>query len=426
MSKRTCFVVSPIGDDGSETRKNADDVFELLIQPALEPFHFDVVRADKIPGPTSINEDVIRLVQDSDLCVVDLTERNPNVFYECGRRHEAGKPAILIIRKGEKIPFDLAGIRTIAYDLTDARTARAAVKSIQDFVREIEKAGFSEISSGATLTNVMDTLVRIERKIAAMHGGTKALSGLGGSGRQQRPADLKSLARGPLAAIQDAIMSGDIPSISAALPRLEAMLGPVPMLVPAAAIAAINGDSDAVELLYRLLEAPESKLNLESKKGAVAGIVQFYVNTERAKEGIGRFSGAVLKLLSQGKPAPKEGAFLHNQLQMLYYDAEMYQEALEHSEKAVALHPVEPAYHYNQSLILAKLGLTKRALGAVDKFLDMGSSEPDHLSQAYAILAKCKLFDRAQEVLDKLRQVDPMRAELAEQSSMNEPEQEGA
>ncbi len=70
----------------------------------------------------------MRLVQEADLCVVDLTDRNPNVFYECGRRHETGKPAILVIRKGEKIAFDLAGIRTISYDLDTPRSTRESVK----------------------------------------------------------------------------------------------------------------------------------------------------------------------------------------------------------------------------------------------------------------------------------------------------------
>jgi hypothetical protein len=133
----TCFVISPIGEDGSDTRRIADDVFDLLVEPALQPFHFSVVRADKIPGPSSITEDVIRLVQESSLCVADLTDKNPNVFYECGRRHETGKPMILIIRKGDKIPFDLAGIRTISYDLSDPRKTRECVLQMQEYVREI-------------------------------------------------------------------------------------------------------------------------------------------------------------------------------------------------------------------------------------------------------------------------------------------------
>jgi len=34
-SKR-CFVISPIGEEGSDVRKHADDVFDYLIEPAMK------------------------------------------------------------------------------------------------------------------------------------------------------------------------------------------------------------------------------------------------------------------------------------------------------------------------------------------------------------------------------------------------------
>src|SRR5688572_29391938 len=108
---KTCFVISPIGQDGSDVRKGADDLFDLIIEPALERFDFKVVRGDKVTTSSSITEDVIKRIQNSELCVIDLTGHNPNVFYECGRRHETAKPFILMKRKGEEIPFDLKDIR---------------------------------------------------------------------------------------------------------------------------------------------------------------------------------------------------------------------------------------------------------------------------------------------------------------------------
>jgi hypothetical protein len=47
--------------------------------------------------------------------VADLSDRNPNVFYELGLAHVVGKPVILAAERGEDIPFDLKGIRTIIY-----------------------------------------------------------------------------------------------------------------------------------------------------------------------------------------------------------------------------------------------------------------------------------------------------------------------
>ena len=103
MKKKTCFVISPIGEKDSDIRKLADDLYDLIIVPALEKFNFDIVRADKITSVTSITSDIISHVQNADLCIVDLTGQNPNVMYECGRRHETGKPFIMVAKENEKI-----------------------------------------------------------------------------------------------------------------------------------------------------------------------------------------------------------------------------------------------------------------------------------------------------------------------------------
>jgi len=96
---KKCFVISPIGAEESEARKNADDLFELIIEPALEKYDFKVIRGDMVSNSTSITDDVIKMTQNSELYIIDLTGHNPNVFYECGRRHETSKPFILIKRR---------------------------------------------------------------------------------------------------------------------------------------------------------------------------------------------------------------------------------------------------------------------------------------------------------------------------------------
>ncbi|MCU7928065.1 MAG: hypothetical protein KZQ97_16710 [Candidatus Thiodiazotropha sp. (ex Dulcina madagascariensis)] len=129
--RKTCFVISPIGADGTEIRKMADDFLELLIEPALQPFGFDIIRADKITASSVITSDVIRYVQNSDLCIIDLTTHNPNVFYECGRRHENGQPFIQLIQKGDDLPFDVSGIRTINFDISTPRSTLQSIHEIQ-------------------------------------------------------------------------------------------------------------------------------------------------------------------------------------------------------------------------------------------------------------------------------------------------------
>lgn len=43
---RHCFVISPIGRPDSPEREHADDVFEFIIEPAMEALGMTAYRAD--------------------------------------------------------------------------------------------------------------------------------------------------------------------------------------------------------------------------------------------------------------------------------------------------------------------------------------------------------------------------------------------
>ena len=45
---KKCFVVSPIGGEGTDIRKRADQVFKYIISPVCETCGFDAVRVDHI------------------------------------------------------------------------------------------------------------------------------------------------------------------------------------------------------------------------------------------------------------------------------------------------------------------------------------------------------------------------------------------
>lgn len=217
-SKRTCFVVSPIGPENSEIRKHANDFLELLIEPALQRYDFDVIRADRIAQPSIITTDIVRLVQQSDLCIVDLTMHNPNVFYECGRRHETGLPCIQMIASGgDKLPFDVAGIRTVSYDLSSPRTVLESVRTLQQYIDNIVSSGFKKGSGGESLSSIAQTVERIERKLSQVMLD-KSSRVIGSSPGSQ---DLGSLLMGPLDAFEAAIRKGDLDAAFSRLGQLQ-------------------------------------------------------------------------------------------------------------------------------------------------------------------------------------------------------------
>jgi hypothetical protein len=114
--EKCCFYISPIGDEGTAQRLHSDLFLESIVQPALEQFKLEVVRADKIDKTGFITKQIIEYLIKSRLVIADLSFHNPNVFYELAIRHAIRKPIVQIIQKGDKIPFDVNQSRTIIID----------------------------------------------------------------------------------------------------------------------------------------------------------------------------------------------------------------------------------------------------------------------------------------------------------------------
>ena len=113
MNEQLCFVLMPF-------REDLKTVYTEAIKTACEQAGFKAVRADELIGPYNIHRDIIEYIFSSDAIVADLTDCNPNVFYELGVAHAIANKTIMIMQKGQKPPFDIHNYRSIPYDLSAA------------------------------------------------------------------------------------------------------------------------------------------------------------------------------------------------------------------------------------------------------------------------------------------------------------------
>jgi len=137
--EKPCFVIAPIGEPESDTRKRSDQILKHIITPAAKGCGYKTVRADQISEPGIITSQVIQHIVDDPLVIADLTGRNPNVFYELAIRHAIKKPLVQTIKKGEAIPFDVAGTRTVHVDHHDLDSVEEAKEEITKQIKAAEK-----------------------------------------------------------------------------------------------------------------------------------------------------------------------------------------------------------------------------------------------------------------------------------------------
>ena len=114
-----CFVISPIGKEGTKQHTEFKEVLEYIIKPAFDEsdYKFSILRADDINRTGSFIKDILENLYSSHIVIADLTGQNPNVFYELGIAHTSKPSSVvyLLSQSMEFIPYDLQHLRCIEY-----------------------------------------------------------------------------------------------------------------------------------------------------------------------------------------------------------------------------------------------------------------------------------------------------------------------
>ena len=142
MQKFKTFILMPFGANGEYEgkEKESDYVYCEIIVPgvkmvsdSIDPKR-DIKREVDRNQAGSITATLVKSIVVSDVVIVDITGRNPNVFLELGMRYALrNKVTILMAQEGTKIPFDIKGYRYIEYNRFEPQKARVA---LAEFIQE--------------------------------------------------------------------------------------------------------------------------------------------------------------------------------------------------------------------------------------------------------------------------------------------------
>ena len=425
MNSYTCFVISPIGDPGSEVRNMADDVLDYLIIPALRNCGFmpeNIIRADKLYSPGSINQDIISLVRSSDLCIIDITGKNPNVMYECGMRHGNGKPYILMARSGELLPFDIAGIRTIQYDLTSLKSAKESQDILERFVNSLIETGFVRDEGADSISSMAETLRNIEQKVNFLMNNYQTI-GTDNIALSNEMSEILSRLS-PIQAFNYALVNRDIPLAESLLPKIEQQVPKEYYIDHGIAQVAAMGSQKAALYIKEHWTYITSILSIKQQYECLAAFVTF-CNRVNCEETHLQFVDSCIESIMKATPDADIQAGLYNQKNRIYYGAyvttgrevkEYYDKALEAIQQAIELNPEEPSFYFNFATIIRHEDEYKAAL-LMEKCIEMNpEDDKDHLALAYKLFRKTN-NPNAVNVLKKLEKVNPYLAFMAKRDA---------
>lgn len=166
MTEKICFIVTAIGESGTPTRERADNVYKYLIAPVCEELGYKPVRVDHVNAVDNINETVINYLKTAPMVIADMTEHNPNAFYELGFRQARELPLVPIIKVGERLPFDVMTTRTVFYD-TDVSKIEESKSNLKAKMQSFENFEMPESRAERSLTldDLNDNLTKKLNKI---------------------------------------------------------------------------------------------------------------------------------------------------------------------------------------------------------------------------------------------------------------------
>jgi nucleoside 2-deoxyribosyltransferase len=112
-TRLSAFVASALG------HADVDRVYRHAISPVLRKLHIGPVRVDLLNYNEDIDDKILQLIKDCDICIADLTYARPSVYYEAGYASALGKPVIYIVRRDHFHPNadDIQGNLRVHFDL---------------------------------------------------------------------------------------------------------------------------------------------------------------------------------------------------------------------------------------------------------------------------------------------------------------------
>lgn len=155
---KTLGFICPLGEEKSAVRIRSDDIMNFVIVPIANELGYTVQRADKMSG-SNIMSDILEMVKDSDILIADLTDFNPNVFYELGLRQAIKGKCINIVsdkwlsqfeKNRTNLPFDIGYYRAHRYKYESFEDASNFRNFIKMRIKNLEKQAYDPC---VTLTN---------------------------------------------------------------------------------------------------------------------------------------------------------------------------------------------------------------------------------------------------------------------------------
>ncbi|MHC4745354.1 MAG: hypothetical protein ACYS8Z_25865 [Planctomycetota bacterium] len=126
------FVIMPFDE-------SYDEIYSKGIEEVVEEKGYRCTRVEEQYLSGQIIDAIRRNILESDIIIAEMTDRNPNVYYEVGYAHGVQKYPILLTKDAGQLPFDVDGYQRLVYE-GSSEVLRTELGKRLDWLETTEKA----------------------------------------------------------------------------------------------------------------------------------------------------------------------------------------------------------------------------------------------------------------------------------------------
>ncbi|WP_373989081.1 hypothetical protein [Duganella sp. BuS-21] len=148
-----------------ETARYSDVYAPAIVSAGYEPYRVDQDASVSVPI-----ESIEAGIRNAVVCLADITEENPNVWYELGYAFAQGKQVVMVCAEGrKKFPFDIQHRTIIVYKTESPSDFVALQDSIKEKIAAyVKKAEVLQVMSDTDAMSPVAGLSSIEVRVLAI------------------------------------------------------------------------------------------------------------------------------------------------------------------------------------------------------------------------------------------------------------------
>jgi hypothetical protein len=148
-------LLCPLDRSGTPGRRQTNLLRDKIVRPACSGLGFQVLLREGLVDVRKLNFCIPPILTSSELVIADVTGRNRKVLRDLEVRRVSGRPTIVLVRDGARLPANIAPYPVLIYRLDTPADRLTAQQGLSELVRMMQRPMYFESTPAGSGENLL-------------------------------------------------------------------------------------------------------------------------------------------------------------------------------------------------------------------------------------------------------------------------------